>query len=86
MTPRIITAAERAARRQGAATTLKQVATPPAKGLGDRLQTVIHAGLDALPMSVTTRTIIKGCSGCAKRKNFLNNAGEFIKRLFFKES
>jgi hypothetical protein len=50
-------------------------------GLGDRVQTVIHAGLDALPMNPATRNAIKSCGGCKKRKEMLNKAGEAIKGI-----
>ncbi len=65
--PRIITRAQREARR---------------RGLGDRVQTVIHAGLDITPMPAKTRAKIKQCGGCAKRKAMLNSAGHALTSLF----
>lgn len=66
MIPRIITAAEREARR---------------RGLGDRVQTVIHAGLDAVPMPAKTRAKIKSCAGCAKRVKAINKGERKAKSL-----
>lgn len=40
--------------------------------LGDRVQRVIHAGLDAVPMPAKVRQRIKDCGSCAKRREFLN--------------
>jgi hypothetical protein len=65
--PRVITAAERAARK---------------KGLGDHVQSAIHAGLDASPISAATRKAIKGCAGCQKRVGWLNRAGRAVASLF----
>ncbi len=52
------------------------------RGLGDRVQTVIHAGLDITPMPAKTRAKIKSCGGCAKRKAMLNKAGSVLSSLF----
>jgi len=52
--------------------------TTPNNGIGDRVQRVIHAGLDALPIGDKTRNAIKKCGGCAKRKAMLNKAGESV--------
>ena len=53
----------------------------PAKrvGLGDAVQTVIHAGLNIIPMPAQTRAAIKGCSGCRRRKDKLNGLVPNIK-------
>lgn len=45
--------------------------TPPT-GLGDAVKSVIHAGLDLLPISDSTKTRIKSCSKCAQRAATLN--------------
>lgn len=41
-------------------------------GLGTMVQKVIHAGLDITPMPNATRTAIKQCGGCARRRDYLN--------------
>lgn len=43
-------------------------------GFGDAVKATIHAALDIVPMSTSTRSKIKGCSGCAARAARLNAA------------
>lgn len=50
-------------------------------GLGDATKTVIHAGIDMLPLSAVTKTKIKGCKKCVERAASLNRVIPNI-RLF----
>jgi hypothetical protein len=53
-------------------------------GLGTMVQKVIHAGLNVTPMPAATRTAIKGCGGCKRRRDALNrlmaNANPFARK------
>lgn len=75
----IITLTERIARKNKTVDIREKT-----NGLGERVQKVIHAGLDAIPMNPATRNAIKQCGGCAKRKAMLNQAGEAVGQLFNK--
>lgn len=50
-------------------------------GLGTMVQKIIHAGLNITPMPEATRTAIKGCSSCRKRRNALNRMAQNINPL-----
>ena len=47
--------------------------TRPA-GLGTVIKTVIHAGVDAAPISADTKRRIKACPACARRAAALDSA------------
>jgi dihydroorotase len=64
---RIITRAERMARKQG---------------LGTKIQSAIHAGVDALPLSDETKAAVKGCAGCGRRATAINKAAAKVKAFF----
>lgn len=66
--PRTITRAERLARKQA--------------GLGTKLQSVIHAVVDTLPLSDETKKAIKGCAGCGWRATAINKAEAKVKQFF----
>lgn len=87
MHPRIITAEEREARRYGHdLETMRQFPNLKEHGtkllLGDRVQHVIHAGLDASPLPGRIVAKIKGCGGCASRKAKLNAWDEGMRKWF----
>lgn len=73
MTPRIITAAERAARK-----------AQRKAGLGTQLQHIIHAGIDATPNAILSqqrKRAIKTCVGCQKRATAINRAEQKVRSL-----
>jgi len=67
--PRTITRAEREARKVAHG------------GLGDKLQTVIHAGIDASPLPEKAKTALKNCRGCGGRVAFINKAEKAVKKV-----
>lgn len=63
---RIISHAEREASKQG---------------LGTKIQSAIHAGVDALPLSAETKHAVKGCAGCGRRAAAINRAESKVKKF-----
>jgi hypothetical protein len=65
--PRIITRAEREARK---------------RGLGTKLQTGIHAVVDASSLPDGVKKAIKGCAGCGRRAKAIDRAEAKAKKFF----
>jgi len=54
------------------------------KGLGDKVQAVIHGGLDAMPASILSparKQALKECGGCHDRVQVLNQAERDLRRM-----
>lgn len=51
-------------------------------GMGTKIQKVIHAAVDALPLHPQTKKAIIGCGGCARRAAAINMADAAVRRAF----
>lgn len=51
-------------------------------GAGALAKTVIHAGLDVIPMPDKMREAIKNCAGCGKREKWLDEKIPDIRHPF----